>query len=202
MVLKAAVPVFKEVIKKGLTKGYTPKPKKVLDYYEYEGKKYQPKDLTRVKRFDPDTRKSKHVLVPRQIEEARIADIDTKPLTKPTKRKKLAKNVEMTRRLDELSDDELRYLTDEQSRAMGVDPGYYLGPYRQGRLGTGTGYGVKTKFKDEFGRPILMTKYGDALNALDEGNTKIVRDTMSKINKSLEGVPSKDINAGAALARH
>ena len=33
MVLKAAVPVFKEVIKKGLTKGYTPKPKKVLDYY-------------------------------------------------------------------------------------------------------------------------------------------------------------------------
>ena len=202
MVLKAAVPVFKEVIKKGLTKGYTPKPKKVLDYYEYGGKKYQPKDLTRVKRFDPETRRSVHVLVPRQIEEARIADIDTKPLTKPTKRKKLAKNVEMTRRLDELSDDELRYLTDEQSRAMGVDPGYYLGPYRQGRLGTGTGYGVKTKFKDEFGRPILMTKYGDALNALDEGNTKIVRDTMSKINKSLEGVPAKDINAGAALIRH
>jgi len=202
MVLKAAVPVFKEVIRKGLTKGYTPKPKKVLDYYEYEGKKYQPKDLTRVKRFDPDTRKSKHVLVPRQIEEARIADIDTKPLTKPTKRKKLPKNIEMTRRLDELSDDELRYLTDEQSRAMGVDPGYYLGPYRQGRLGTGTGYGVRTKFKDEFGRPILMTKYGDALNALDEGSTEIVRDTMSKINKSLEGVPAKDINAGAALARH
>jgi hypothetical protein len=199
MVLKAAVPVFKKVIKKGLTKGYTPKPKKVLDYYEYEGKKYQPKDLTRVKRFNPETRKSKHVLVPRQIEEARIADIDTKPLTKPTKRKKLPKNVEMTRRLDELSDDELRYLTDEQSRAMGVDPGYYLGPYRQGRLGEGTGYGVRTKYTDEFGRPIYIEKYNNVLEKLTAKNSQIVRDTLSKINKSLEGVPTKDINAGGAL---
>ena len=114
MVLKAAVPVFKKIIKQGKTKGYTPKPKKVLDHYEYEGKKYQPKDLTRVKRFDPETRRSVHVLLPREIEEARIAGIDTKSTIKPTKRKKLPKNVEMKRRLDELSDDELRYLTDEQ----------------------------------------------------------------------------------------
>jgi hypothetical protein len=43
MVLKAAVPVFKKLIKPSKVKGYTPKPKKVLDHYEYEGKKYQPK---------------------------------------------------------------------------------------------------------------------------------------------------------------
>jgi hypothetical protein len=198
MVLKAAVPVFKKVIKQGKTKGYTPKPKKILDYYEYEGKKYQPKDLTRVKRFDPDTRKSKHVLVPRQIEEARIAGIDTKPLTKPTKRKKLAKNVEMTRRLDELSDDELRYLTDEQSRAMGVDPGYYLGPYRQGRLGQGTRYGVRTKFTDEMGRPVYMTKYGDAVEELTASNTQKVKDIMSTINRS----SNMPVNAYSNLIRH
>ena len=202
MVLKAAVPVFKKLIKPSKVKGYTPKPKKVLDHYEYEGKKYQPKDLTRVKRFNPETRKSVHVLIPREIEEARIAGIDTTPLTKPVKRKKLPKNIEMTRRLDELSDDELRYLTDEQSRAMGVDPGYYLGPYRQGRLGTGTGYGVKTKYTDEFGRPIYIEKYNNVLEKLNAKNSQIVRDTFSKINKSLEGVPTKDINAGAALSRH
>lgn len=85
---------------------------------------------------------------------------------------------------------------------MGIPSGTNLGPYRQGRLGTGSGYGVRTKFKDESGRPILMTKYGDAVNELNEGNTKIVRETMSKINKSLEGVPAKDINAGASLIRH
>ena len=149
-----AKPVFKYIAKKGMTKGYTPKPKKVLDHYEYGGREYQAKDLTRVKRFNPDTKKSVHVLVPRQIEEARIANINIKP-TKATRRKDSPKKIETRKKLDELSDDELRYLTEEQSRAMGVDPQYSLGPYRQGRLGAGTGYGVRTKFKDEFGKPIL-----------------------------------------------
>ena len=201
MVLKAAVPVFKKLIKPSKVKGYTPKPKKVLDHYEYEGKKYQPKDLTRVKRFNPETRKSVHVLIPREIEEARIANINIEP-AKATRRKDFPKKIDIRKKLDALSDDELRYLTVEKSEKMGIPSGTNLGPYRQGRLGTGSGYGVRTKFKDESGRPILMTKYGDALNELDEGNTKIVRETMSKINKSLEGVPAKDINAGASLIRH
>jgi hypothetical protein len=201
MVLKAAVPVFKKLIKPSKVKGYTPKPKKVLDHYEYEGKKYQPKDLTRVKRFNPETRKSVHVLIPREIEEARIANINIEP-AKATRRKDFPKKIDIRKKLDALSDDELRYLTVEKSEKMGIPSGTNLGPYRQGRLGTGSGYGVRTKFKDESGRPILMIKYGDALNELDEGNTKIVRETMSKINKSLEGVPAKDINAGASLIRH
>ena len=196
-----AKPVFKYIAKKGMTKGYTPKPKKVLDHYEYGGREYQAKDLTRVKRFNPDTKKSVHVLVPREVEEARIANINIEP-AKATRRKDSPKKIKTRKKLDELSDDELRYLTIEKSEKMGIPAGTNLGPYRQGRLGQGTGYGVRTKFKDESGRPILMTKYGDALNALDEGNTKIVRETMSKINKSLEGVPTKDINAGGALIRH
>ena len=196
-----AKPIFKYIAKQGKTKGYTPKPKKVLDHYEYEGKKYQPKDLTRVKRFNPDTKKSVHVLVPRQIEEARIANINIEP-AKATRRKDFPKKIDIRKKLDALSDDELRYLTVEKSEKMGIPSGTNLGPYRQGRLGTGSGYGVRTKFKDESGRPILMTKYGDAVNELNEGNTKIVRETMSKINKSLEGVPAKDINAGASLIRH
>jgi len=196
-----AKPIFKYIAKQGKTKGYTPKPKKVLDHYEYEGKKYQPKDLTRVKRFNPDTKKSVHVLVPRQIEEARIANINIEP-AKATRKKDFPKKIDIRNKLDALSDDELRYLTIKKSEKMGIPAGTNLGPYRQGRLGTGTGYGVRTKFKDESGRPILMTKYGDAVNELNEGNTKIVRETMSKINKSLKGVPAKDINAGASLIRH
>ena len=73
-----------------------------------------------------------------------------------------------------MSDDELRYLTDEQSRAMGIDPGYYLGTYRQRRLGTGTGYGVKTKYTDEFGRPIYIEKYNNVLEKLTAKNSQMI----------------------------
>ncbi len=113
-----AKPIFKYIAKKGMTKGYTPKPKKVLDYYEYEGKKFSPKDLMRVQRRGE---KGKLItgLIPRQVEEARIAGISIKP-TKPTKPKPSDKKLEAIKKLDALSDDELRYLTEKQSRVMAL----------------------------------------------------------------------------------
>ena len=196
--IKAAIPIFKYIAQKTRKNGYTPKDKKTLDYYEYEGGKYQPKDLKRVKRLDPDTRKSKHVLVPREMEEARIDNIGITSLVKPTKPKPSDKKIEDIKKYDALSDDELRYLTEEQSIKMGVNPLMYLAPYRQKRLGPGLNYGVRTKFTDEAGRPVYMTKYGDAVEELTPGNAQIVKNTMSKINKAAD----MPVNAYSNLIRH
>ena len=185
-----AKPIYKYTTKKGMTKRYTPKKRKALDYYEYEGKKYQPKDLILVNKVNPKTKRLRYGYVPKE-EAERIAGLNimsNRPTlealekVKKKRQKPSDKTLEAMKKLDALSDEELRYLTEKQAAEMGIPVTSNLGPYRQGRLGTGTTYGVRTKFTDASGKPIYMEKYGDALEALSAENTKIVQDIMSKIN--------------------
>ena len=189
---KLAKIIYKK-LKEGIPGG-PQKNQKVKDHAVYDGKRYELNELVKV---DFGGKGRPGGFVPREIEEARISNTGITSLVKPTKRKPSDKKIEAIKKYDALSDDELRYLTDEQSIKMGVNPQMYLAPYRQKRLGAGI-HGVRTKFTDEEGRPVYMTKYSDAVEELTSKNTQIVKDTMSTINRS-SNVP---INAHASLMRH
>jgi len=190
---KLAKIIYKK-LKEGIPGG-PQKNQKVKDHAVYDGKRYELNELVKV---DFAGKERPGGLVPREIEEARISNTGITSLPKPTKRKPSDKKIEAIKKYDALSDDELRYLTEEQSIKMGVNPKMYLAPYRQKRLGVGDSYGVKTKFTDEMGRPVYMTKYSDAVEELTAENTKIVKDTMSAINRS----SNMPINAQGSLMRH
>jgi len=180
-------------LKEGIPGG-PQKNQKVKDHAVYDGKRYELNELVKV---DFGGKGRPGGFVPREIEEARISNTGIPSLVKPTRRKPSNKKIEAIKKYDALSDDELRYLTDEQSIKMGVNPQMYLAPYRQKRLGAGI-HGVRTKFTDEEGRPVYMTKYSDAVEELTSKNTQIVKDTMSAINRS----SNMPINAHANLMRH
>jgi len=198
--------VFKEVPRIAKRKGYVFKKPKFehTGYYEYgpglkvgEGKQYQLKDLTQVQRHGEKRRPVKG-LIPKTEEAERLAKLETgEKVLSPVKRRETSPAVmKQLEKLDELTDDELRYLSNKRAEEeFGLYEGR-LATYRQGRLGAGR-YGQRTRFVDESGRPIHLAEFAEEVNKLNDSNFIRANEVLDKITMVSEGGAS-----GRSLLQH